>query len=205
MRGCEEMVIREHAYKRYTCRILGVTGDKEIKEYIVQNKPQLTEEINRLRDESIFIWFGAIGDQTPKNFYLNGNLVFVCNEENDAIITIFVINYGFSHAINNNIIQSLLKELNDIDNEIKAKKSEISGELPRKQAEISALDEQIKIHEQQLEILKWNKSHLEGCLDKTNKELEILNLDKEKIVKQLLSINYNLDSLGIKNGKVGNI
>jgi hypothetical protein len=193
------MVIREHAYKRYVLRVLGITDEKEIKQCIVANKPKLTEDINKLKDESIFIWSGAIGDQTVKNFYLNNNIALVCSVEDGSLITLFDIDYGFPRDINNNIIEGLLSKLCCTNKDIEKKRLEIEAELPKIQSTVLGIEEQIKILEQQLDILKWKKTHAEDSITNLNKELDNLNLHKEKLAKQLLcSLNYKVEFLGNK-------
>lgn len=193
------MNVTIHAMERYCQKILDMIDNKEIKKYINENREKLSKEVLELKNNSKHIYFGVIGDNTPKNFYIVNNICMVCSEKDDSIITLIKLEYGFTDEINQSIIDGLLREIDKTNEELEQIKNEITVKLPKKQAELSLIDKEIRIIEEQLKILKDRKANTEEEVNLFSKRIEYNNLQKEKHVNKLVySINYKTEFV---NGK----
>lgn len=197
------MIVTVHSMVRYAQRILGIVNEKEAKKYVNENKEELTKIILELKGKSKFLFFGAIGDHEIRNFYLHEDILIVCNEKNESIMSILKLDYGFSEEINKNIIIGLLKDIEKRNNILENIKSNIAVELPKHQSELDIVNNEIKILENQLSIMKKKKEVIEENINTYSKDLEFNNLEKEKLLTKIIyCIAYKMDFLsnGNNNG-----
>jgi hypothetical protein len=177
-----------------------MSDEKEIKKYINENRNPLEKEITDIQKKSKHIYFGSIGDNVIRNYYLKDNMCIICSENNDAVITIIKLEYGFGEEIDKNIIKGLLKELDE--NYVKEDeiKDEIALELPRKQQILDVANEEIRVLEEQLKIIRNKKQVIENDINGFSKDIEYNNLQKGKLAYKLIyCINYKFDCLNYKN------
>ena len=190
------MNISNHTFTRYCERFLDMKDKMEIKQYIVQNKDRLTENILKLHEHSKHIYTGQIGDNTTKKFYNNKNVILVCNVKDDCVITLFKVDYGFPEKTNLIVIRDLLLEMDKKYKEQGKIKNKIKKELANKENELLSINEKIKLCEDQINILKSKKLSLTEEIKNVNYESNIIQKDIDKIALQLCnSVEYRKDLL----------
>jgi len=194
------MNVKNHVYFRYCQRILNMQDKKEINEYTFQNKDKITDDIISLFNQATYLWTGVLGENKPMNFYIYDGICFVCTINNESIVTLYKLNYGFTEDIDKSIINGLLAEIckvNEKINKITEHKDKI---LPVKEYEISNIDNEISVLQEQIKILEKKKSHITEEINVINDELNFVLLEKDKIARQLVnSINYRMDFIENKN------
>jgi hypothetical protein len=151
----------KHFLERWTERIVGITTEKERNEYISLNRDMIVEHANKTFEYSQFVYKGQIGDNITRNYYIKDDIVFVTNTTDDALITIYKVDLGFTEELNVTVRKGLIDEIAKLREEQNAVEFEILIEVDNKEFEISSVDENIKILEEQLHNLKKQKHSAE--------------------------------------------
>lgn len=151
----------KHFLERWTERIVGITTEKERNEYISLNRDMIVEHANKTFEYSQFVYKGQIGDNITRNYYIKDDIVFVTNTTDDALITIYKVDLGFTEELNVTVRKGLIDEIAKLREEQNAVEFEILIEVENKEFEISSVDENIKILEEQLHNLKKQKHSAE--------------------------------------------
>jgi hypothetical protein len=69
------MNVSNHALQRYCQRVKGITDEKEVKQYVSQNREEMIREVNQLLESSKLIYSGQLnGEQSEAEFYIRDNL-----------------------------------------------------------------------------------------------------------------------------------
>lgn len=143
-----------HFNMRWVERIVGLNDEKEIREYVTNNKEMINEHANKTFEYAQFVHKGQIGDNITRNYYVKDDIVYVTNTSDDAFITVYKIDLGLTAELNSTVRKGLLEEierLSEIKDEIEFK---ILQEVEDKEFEIQNTNEHIKILEEQLKNLK---------------------------------------------------
>ena len=185
-----------HCLKRYCERFLNMNNEKDIKKYLNEdkNKENIGREIDKIILGATHIFTGSIRDYEPQKFYINNNICIIKGAKDDNLITLYKIDYGFGEAIDQKVINDLLKELNKVYKKVDKINSKTQSNIPKKEAEIDVVDQEIKVLEKQLELLKSKKQSLVDDINNYHNEIDYQYLEAEKIVtKMVYCINYKLD------------
>lgn len=186
--------VKNHAKQRYVERILGIRDITENKRYIVQNDAIICEHINRMVENSLFIYRGQIGDNTTKVFRMADNIVLVLDSQETCVITMFKCIFDFGEEMDRQIIKNELLMLDELHNELRNIETEINLFVEEQTVITTTLDAQIKAMEEQIRLLKSQKSAAEEAIkgkragrDFTTKEIE------KRAVRLCNSIEYRRD------------
>lgn len=147
----------KHFLERWVERIVEITTEKERNEYISINRDMIIEHANKTFEFSQFVYRGQIGDNITRNYHIKDDIVFVTNTTDDALITIYKVDLGFTDEINATVRKGLIEEIEKLRNEKEEVEFQILVEVEDKEHEISSLDEQIKIMKEQLSNLEKQK------------------------------------------------
>jgi len=150
-----------HFYQRWVERIVGITTEREIKEYITNNKEMISEHANKTFEFAEFIYKGQIGDNITRNYYIKDDIVFVANTTNDALITVYKVDLGFTEELNATVRRGLIQEIEKLSQEKEEIEFQMLVEVEEKEHQAQSLDESIKIMEEQLLNLKKQKEFVE--------------------------------------------
>lgn len=190
------MNVTNHAYERYCKRFLGLNDDKEIKQYLMKNKEQITEEMNKIFDGATFLWKGALNNGECRNWYINDNIIIMCNPTNDAIMTILKVDFDFGEKTDKKIAHDLTKEILKLQSKMTKEKDKINKENERYNIEFDKLDVEINCLEEQLDILKRKKQLYQKTIENNNNNLRMLELEiKNKVNRLCYSIEYRKEIL----------
>lgn len=181
-----------HFNKRWTERIVGLKDEKDVNEYITLNKEMISEHSNKTFEFAQFIYHGQIGDNVSRNYYIKDDIVFVANTTNDAFITVYKVDLGFTSELNATVRKGLLEEIEKLTKEKEDIEFEILLEVEDKESDIQNADEQIKILEEQLNNLKK---------DRDFKKQEISNIKSKSLNTGLELRRYTLMLVNSKEYK----
>lgn len=149
-----------HFLQRWTQRIVGITTEREIKDYITQNRQMIIEHANKTFEHAEFLWKGAIGDNTVKNFHIQNDLIYVTNLTNDAFVTIYKVDLGFTDELNATVRKGLVEEIKRLTEEKEELELQIAIEVEDTYHKADQIEEQIKIMEEQLVNMKKERDFL---------------------------------------------
>lgn len=188
-----------HFNTRWVERIVGITTEKEIKDYIAQNKEMISEHAHKTFEYAQFIYKGQIGDNVTRNYYIQEDIIFITNTSNDAFITCYKIDLGFTKEINQTVRRGLTKEIQSLSEQKDEIEFNILVDVEAKEQELGTLDDQIAIMEEQLLNLKKQKEFKKK--EVANAKSQSLNIGLELRKYTLMLVNskdYKNDLLSMK-------
>ena len=171
-----------------------IESDSEIKQYINQHRDKLTREITNFFNQSKYLWSGQLGDKTVRNFYVKDNYYIVCSKDNENMITIIKIDFGFPEKILLQTINSFIEVIEEINQKVEASRNKAKEIVSEKEAQINILNSEIELKQRELNCLKGKKNTLEAEINVAYNESLTLGLEAEKyIVKLFYSKDYTSD------------
>lgn len=139
-----------HFAERWVERIVGLKDDREKREYMSKNRDMITQHANTMFENADFLWKGQIGDNTTKHYYMKDDTVLITNTTNDAFVTVYKIDLGFTPELNVTVRKGLVAEIEKLREEKESIEETILTELVLKESEASSLEEEEKIIQEQL-------------------------------------------------------
>jgi hypothetical protein len=185
----------KHFLERWVERIVGVTTEKERNDYINSNRQMLIEHANKTFEHAEFIYTGVIGNNTVKNYYIEDDIIFVTNTTNDALITVYRIDLGYTSDINAYVRRNLLVEIQRLTAEHEEIELEAMVEVDKKNEEAELLDDQIKVMQEQLRLMERQRDFLKQ--EAKNLKSKSLNtgLELKKFTMMLVNSKEYKDDL----------
>lgn len=191
------MNITNHAFDRFTERIVGIADQLAARQYINQNKEKITEDINKLVEFSELLFTGQInGDKSTKNYLLRDNIILVTDTANSALITLYKIDFGFGDKTDRLIASNLKEDIMILKKQLCDKKLDIDTNVEYKKYELNTIESQVETLKQQLFMLELKKNTKESEIKVAYNDVEILSKDIEMLaVKLCNSLEYKKDIL----------
>lgn len=155
MRSCTN-----HFLQRWTERIIGIKIEKEIKDYIISNRQMIIDHANKTLDHAQFIYTGAIGNNVVRNYFIEDDIIFVTNTTNDALITVYKIDLGFTTELNVTVRKGLVEEIHRLTSEYEEQEIKAMLEVDKKYEEADKLEEQIKVIKEQLALMEKQRDFM---------------------------------------------
>lgn len=186
--------VTKHALQRWSERILKIDS-KELNLYINSNRETLIDNINETFSYSEFIYKGQLGkDNITRHYYIQNDIVFITNTENNAIITVYKVDLGFTDELNSQVRKGLIEEVR----KLQLQKDELDfvslSESELKKHEVITIDDQIHILEKQIAELKAQKQIVNNELKMINSKSSYVTQELSKFVLMLVnSIDYKND------------
>jgi Chromosome segregation ATPases len=186
----------KHSLERWVERIVGITDIRERKEYIAKNSDILKEHINKTLEYAEFIYKGQIGDNITRNYYIHNDIILVLNTANDAVVTVYKVDFGFPHELNLQVAKGLLAEIRRLSEEKGKLDLAALEEIERLKATRDSLDQQEEILKEQLRLIQERKKAIDEEIKTHNSEAKVVELDIKKYTQQLVnSKEYKEDLL----------
>lgn len=193
------MNLTKHFSERWVERIVGITDDKEIREYIGQNQNMIAEHANKTFEYATFIFKGQLGDNITRNYYIEDEIVFITNTTDDAFITVYKVDLGFTSELNSTVRKGLIEEIKRLEQEKEDVEFQILLEVEDKEHEVVSLDDNIKILEEQLKNMKQRKDHVQAEVKSIKSKSLNTGLELKKYVLMLVnSKDYKKDLVSMK-------
>jgi cell division protein FtsB len=150
--------LTNHFNERWVQRIVGITTEREIKDYISKNKQMISEHANETIERAEFLWKGQIGDNVTRNYYIKDDIILITNTGDDALITVYKIDFGFPEDVNKMARRRLTDEvkkltLSKIDLEL-----QVMEQVDKAYHEADILEEQIKLLKEQIDNLEKQRA-----------------------------------------------
>lgn len=187
--------VTKHALERWCERILNMIDSKEIALYINSNRDKLTNDINTTLQFGEFIYKGQLGnDNITRHYYISGDIVLITNTDNNAVITVYKVDLGFTPELNTQVRKGLIQEIHKLANERDELEFQALEEVEKKTFEISNIDDQMLILQKQMDELKLQKKVLSEEVKSLNSKSKYVNHELSKYVLMLVnSIEYKKD------------
>ncbi|ATG86409.1 hypothetical protein LpeD_177 [Lactobacillus phage LpeD] len=181
-----EVIVSQHAKSRWVERMNGITEDKEIKRYLVDNSDKVVKDIKKSFENANFIFRGQLGkNHTTSDYYLLNDLVFVF--EKDTIITLFKVDFGIEYEdLNETIKRSLITALQRAVADQQEVKSKSGIETKRIKGDIIKVNSEINSYRKQIDLLSVKKSGLEGQLKSVEADINLANTKVSTLATKLL-------------------
>lgn len=181
-----EVTVSQHAKSRWVERMNGITDDKEIKRYLVDNSDKVVKDIKKSFENADFVFRGQLGkNHTTSDYYLLNDLVFVF--EKDTIITLFKVDFGIEYEdLNETIKRSLITALQRAVANQQDVKSKSGVEAKRIKNDIAQVNAEINSYRKQIDLLSIKKSGLEGQLKSVDAEVNLANTKVSTLATKLL-------------------
>lgn len=177
----------KHIMQRWVERIVGITEKLERDAYITNNVEQIKEHIDKTFNFSTFIYKGQIGDHITRHYYLKDDILFVSNTTNDALITVWKVDFGFTHELNLTVAKGLIREIHRLNNIKEEVEFQQLLEKEKLDDELAKIKEEEDILAKQLKILKEKKFSVMEATKKLTSNVEFANLEIYKFTNQLLN------------------
>lgn len=181
-----EIIVSQHAKSRWVERMNGITDDKEIKRYLVNNSNKVTKDILTSFDNADFVFRGQLGkNHTTSDYYMLNDLVFVF--EKDTIITLFKCDFGLPYSdLNTTIKNSLITALKRAVEEQQDVKSKSGVKIKNIKDDIAKVNSEINGYRKQIDLLSLKKSSLESQIKATESETLLANNKVALLASKLL-------------------
>ncbi|MNH27602.1 hypothetical protein D3C79_877210 [compost metagenome] len=124
----------------------------------------IIQHANTTFEHAQLIYKGQIGDNITRNYYIQGDLVYVVNTDDTAFITVYKIDLGFTEELNTTVRKGLLEEIARLQEE----KYEIECSMAQ---EVESKEQEIGNIEDELSILQARMKHLEDKKKFTRQEI----------------------------------
>lgn len=183
-----EITVSQHAKSRWVERMNGITDDKEIKRYLVDNSDKVVKDIKKSFENSTFVYRGQLNKKAPhstSNYYLLNDLVFV--EEKGVIITLFKVSFGLPYDdLNEEVQRALIVSLQRATQEQQNVKSKVGVTKKNLKADIAQVNAQLNLHRNQIDLLTKQKNELDQQVKLADDEIIMANNQVELLASKLL-------------------
>jgi len=194
MRNCTK-----HFIERWVERIVGIKTEKEARDYISENRDMIAEHANKTFEYAQFIYKGQIGDNITRNYHIKDDLVFVTNTTDDAFITIYKVDLGFTPELNATVRKGLIEEIQKLRVEKEEVEFQILMEVEDKEFQVESMEDNIKILEEQLANLKKQRDFAQEEVKSIKSKSLNVGLDLRKYTLMLVnSKEYKKDLTTMK-------
>lgn len=184
--------LTNHFNERWVERIVGITSEKEKKDYLARNRQMIAEHANETFERAQFLYKGQLGDNTTKHYYIKDDIVLISNTTDDALITVYKVDLGFTDDLNKTVRRGLLEEIAKLNAQKEDLDFQILQEVESKEQEAISLADQIKIMEEQVQNLRKQKEFI---------DLEVKNIKSKSLNTGLDVKRYTLMLVNSKEYK----
>lgn len=147
----------KHFLERWVERVLNITDEKTRNDYIRDNRDLLINAANKTFEHAEFIYKGQIGDNITRNYYIQNDIVFVVNTDDNAMITVYKVDLGFTDELNSTVRKGLMEEIAKLRVEKEEIEFEMLVEVEMKEQEIDNIDDELSILQARIKHLEEKK------------------------------------------------
>jgi len=177
----------KHSIERWVERIVGIKDIRERNEYITLNADKVKDHINKTLEYAEFIYKGQIGDNITRNYYIHNDIVFVLNTTNDAVVTVYRVDFGFPAELNLQVAKGLLNEIRKLAAEKEEADRAVTEELDKLKHESESLAQQEAILKEQLKVIQDKKKSVDESIKSIDSKSKIIELDIKRFTSQLVN------------------
>ena len=177
----------KHFLERWVERIVGITDTRERNEYIVKNKERIIEHSTTMFENSRKIYTGQIGSNVTRNYYIKDDIILITNTTDDALITVYKIDLGFTNRINLMVAKELLDEINQLNEEKEKVELETLNEIEDMKLKVYKIEEEIENLSKQINNLNKLKESIESTIKSTENVSENTELELKRLTSLLVN------------------
>jgi len=142
--------VSSHAIKRWILRMLGITSEIKIDEYKKEHSPELEAEILNNVKNSKLIWENY--EDSVQYWFDEKNIVYVIS--NNTVVTVYEEVFGFVKEVNRAIVMNQLEVIKRCHEERIRSEKEGVEIVARLSEELEDIEDQTRVLESSLELLK---------------------------------------------------
>lgn len=176
-----------HFLIRWVERIVGITDEVARNAYITENAEQIKSHASETFAYSTFLWKGQLGNNVTRHYYIKDDLVILTNTTDDALITVFKIDFSFPGDINSYVRKGLIKEIERLHIEKEKAETLILEEMSLKEEALAKVKEEIRILEEQLKAQKEREKFLITDISTMEKSSKVIDLEIKKNTNLLIN------------------
>ena len=189
------MNLTKHFQERWAERIVGVPRT-EAKTYVNENQERIALHAAKMMEHASWLYKGAINANPVCNYYLKDDTVIVVNEGNDALVTVYKVDLGFTPELNQTVRKGLVEEIDSLQEKYMDLSVGVEDRLAVKRLEIETLQEKIALMSQEIKDAELSIRFKEEGMKEEQRELRVLeNQIKRHTMTLVNSLDYQKDRL----------
>ena len=155
----------------------------------------IIEHANKTLDHAEFIYTGAIGNNVVRNYFIEDDIIFVTNTSNDALITVYKINLGFTPELNVTVRKGLMVEIKKLTTEYEEQELQALLEVDKKYVEADDLEGQISVMKEQLALMEKQRDFIREEAKILKSKPQNTGLELKKFTMMLVNSKEYRDDL----------
>lgn len=185
-----EVKISKHAKQRYAERILGITSDVEVNNYINQNEEKIQKDISKMIQYGNLIYSGKQCNKEKRtnkvNVYSKDCWIILYDTESKNVITLYKIDLGAGDNFNIEYINKMIEKILILQEELKVISEDISKESKTYKDIISDYNYQIAEYRSNVKNLEKLIAAYQEILQNNTVKIEQHNQKIADVVNKLI-------------------
>lgn len=184
----EDLIITEHAKKRFAERIMEKDSALDISKFILEHQSEIQERIEKMIKFGTSIYKGKLRDYNITEIFINGSWAIILDKDLRKVITLYKVDLGCSEELNEAYVSEMMNKILLTKEKYEEKKQQ--NQENNQQLSISIKDYQNKIKE-----LKKMINDYQKCIDGmdmiiSNNAVELSFIDQEfrNLVEKLVCV-----------------
>lgn len=190
--------VTKHALQRYVERIKHPETEcnSDIEYLINANRSQYTQDLNKMFDQSRLIYTGRFNDKHNEvNFRKSDNIMLITDKADSKIITLYRIEFGFGREADMELINTLVKNLDEAEEIYKDKLSIIKEEKDKYEAKRIIMKSELEEYKKTMKNLEQRIKALTSFIDSITCEEQQAKTNYNIIAKQLAYSNIYREAM----------
>lgn len=184
----EELVITEHAKKRFVERIMEKDSILDVNKFISEHQLEIQERIEKMIKFGTSIYKGKLRDYNITEIFINGSWAIILDKDLRKVITLYKIDLGCSEELNEAYVI-------EMTNKILLTKEKYEEKKQQNQENNQQLFNSIKDYQNKIKELKKMMNEYQKCIDGmdmiiSNNAVELSFIDQEfkNLVEKLVCV-----------------
>lgn len=184
----EELVITEHAKKRFAERIMDKNSPLDINKFILEHQSEIKERIEKMVMFGTSIYKGKLRDYNITEIFINGSWAVILDKDLKKVITLYKVDLGCSEELNEAYVSEMM-------NKILSTKQRYEEKRQQNQENNQQLSNSIKDYQNKIKELKKMMNEYQKCIDGmemiiSNNAVELSFIDQEfkNLVEKLVCV-----------------
>ena len=184
----EDLIITEHAKKRFAERIMEKDSALDINKFISEHQLEIQERIEKMIKFGTSIYKGKLRDYNITEIFINGSWAIILDKDLRKVITLYKIDLGCSEELNEAYVSEMM-------NKILLTKEQYEEKKQQNQENNQQLSNSIKDYQNKIKELKKMINDYQKCIDGmdmiiSNNAVELSFIDQEfrNLVEKLVCV-----------------
>lgn len=184
----DELIVTEHAKKRFAERIMERESMLDINKFISEHQCEIQERIEKMVQFGISIYKGKLRDYNLTEIFINGSWAIILDKDLKKVITLYKIDLGCSEKLNEAYVSEMMENILLVKQQYEEKK--IYNQTKNQELSNTIKDYQWKINELKREINSYQKciDGIEMVIGNNSVELSYIDQNFKKLVEKLACV-----------------